>query len=763
MKQLNQYINWRSENRPPDPKPAKVPFDVIGQHRIDPLDPKNHMSFGAAVMNDPAHVGFVLTPEDDYFCVDIDGCWDGANWSPLALEICALFAGAYIEVSYSRNGLHIFGRGRVPDGYSTRGPGVECYTHSRFIAVTGFGARGDPNFECDAALATFAARYLKPHSAPGGKAAFEWTDKPVPEATPIPDDQELLRKMFNAKATSAQAFAGRAKPRDLWENNIPVLAETYPPDAPGKDYDYSRADSALASVLAFWTGKDCARIERLMRASKLVREKWDRGGWPYLRETIQNACATVQNVYTVKATGGLKPGDFNYLTAEMQTEHFAGCVYVTDQHRVFMPNGQLLRPEQFNASEIGGGFEYEVTPQGKPTKNAFEALTQNRMVKFPKADSLCFRPQLTPRTIIQEGPFKLLNTWTPPMVEVAFGPVDPFLNHMAKMYPVERDRMLLLSYIAAMRQSPGAKFHWCPLIQGTPGNGKSAIIKVAEYVVGRNYTHKANAKELAENGTKFTGWLEGRLLIVIEEIHIGDRRESVDSIKSMITDDRLEIQRKGADQYTGDNYANFMLTSNHKDAIIKTEDDRRFGMFYSAQQSAADIVRDGMGGDKYFPGLYGWLDDGGLANVAGYLQRLQIPDEMNPARGLHRAPVTSTTAEAIIESRGAVEQEIMGAVEEERPGFRGGWISSAAVAKLIDNMRRTIPVRRRGAIMRSLGYIPHPALPKGQCHTPVANEDGKRPVLYVKAGSLQAQHKNAQDAYCKAQGYFGAIYGDHPR
>src|SRR5574337_1317329 len=46
-------------------------------------------------------------------------------------------------------------------------------------------------------------------------------------------------------------------------------------------------------MLAFWTGPDPARLERLMRTSKLLREKWDEkhygNGQSYLERVIEKA------------------------------------------------------------------------------------------------------------------------------------------------------------------------------------------------------------------------------------------------------------------------------------------------------------------------------------------------------------------------------------------------------------------------------------------------------------------------------------------
>ncbi len=57
--------------------------------------------------------------------------------------------------------------------------------------------------------------------------------------------------------------------------------------------DHSRADLALRCMLAFWTGGDASRIDRLLRRSTLMRSKWDErhaaDGSTYRQMTIHKA------------------------------------------------------------------------------------------------------------------------------------------------------------------------------------------------------------------------------------------------------------------------------------------------------------------------------------------------------------------------------------------------------------------------------------------------------------------------------------------
>jgi len=300
----------------------------------------------------------------------------------------------------------------------------------------------------------------------------------------------------------------------------------------------------------------------------------------------------------------------------------------------------------------------------------------------------------------------------------------------------------LLAYMAACVQYPGKKFQWAPLIQGIEGNGKSLLSSVVSRAVGLRYTHKANPKDI---GNVFNAWITNKLFIAVSEIYVADRQDLIDTLKWLITDDRVPVTPKGVDQITGDNRANFILESNHKDAIRKTRGDRRYCVFYTAQQDPEDIQRDGMNGN-YFPTLYDWLRADGYAIVNNYLRSYAIPDALNPTTNCHRAPITTSTNEALALSLGRVEQEILAAIEEDRPGFAGGWISSMALDRLLVDKKadRRIPRNRRKQILKDLGYVPHPTLNNGRTDNPIAIDGGK-PRLYIKQGHINCNIANRAD------------------
>ena len=463
-------------------------------------------------------------------------------------------------------------------------------------------------------------------------------------------------------------------------------------------------------------------------------------------KTADQLAEMLQPVKSVTVAYSSEPevvSGFQYLGATLQIEKFSGCTYIQDIHRILTPRGISLDPQQFRASY--GGYTFQMDEKGdRTTRNAWEAFTESQLVRFPKADTSCFRPDEKPGALIDVEGLRAVNAYKDIETPRKVGDLGPFTRHLAKLLPDDRDREIVISYMAAIVQHKGVKFQWTPLIQGAPGNGKTLLTRCVAFAVSKRYSHLPNANDITN---KFNGWLVNKLFIGVEDIYVPEnKKEVLEELKPMITNERQDIQFKGSDQVTKDICANFILNSNHKDAIRKTRDDRRFAVFFTAQQTKEDIKRDGMDGN-YFPDLYAWLNKEGYAIVNEFLSTYQIEDEYNPATKCHRAPETSSTFEALAVGLGSVEQEIMEAIAEDRLGFSGGWVSSVAMERLLKEIRaeRMIPPSKRRGLMQSLGYDWHPALHNGRVNNTISIDENKKPRLYIKNGHLALQQNTASE------------------
>lgn len=280
-------------------KTEKVPIDYRTLKTHNAHDPAIHMAHTdavriAAALPENYGVGFVFTRNDPFFFVDIDECADATQqngWSPRANELMWRLQGACVEVSQSGRGLHIIGMtNELPPRSCKYKNEFDLYTEDRFVALTGKRIGGSALINCTQSLAEIVNTYLPPDTATNNPVG----DGPDPDWNGHTDDGELIEHALTS-VSAMHTLTGKATFADLWNGNVLALGRSYPDDN-GREYDASKADMALAQHLAFWTGRDAGRIERLMRQSALARDKWDeRPEW--LANTISKACSMQREIH----------------------------------------------------------------------------------------------------------------------------------------------------------------------------------------------------------------------------------------------------------------------------------------------------------------------------------------------------------------------------------------------------------------------------------------------------------------------------------
>lgn len=432
------------------------------------------------------------------------------------------------------------------------------------------------------------------------------------------------------------------------------------------------------------------------------------------------------------------------IAASEMPAYFEGVVYVNSRDEFFTGQGQFLKRQAFDGTY--GGPTFFLGAQGTtPTKSASAAFLTNEVWEAPRAHNTCFRPEEPAGSLITEEGQVLLNCYVPVFTRRIAGDAGPFIRHIEKLLPDADDREVLLHYMASLVQNPGVKFFWWPVIQGLKGNGKTLLLEVLSFCVGRRYTHLVNPEAMVKTGNQFNDWVQNKCLLGFEEIRTKDgKRDLLELLKPLVTNERYAVEGKGLKQTTIDNRANGIALTNFRDSMPVEDDERRYAIFFTAQQEPAHLHRDGMTGN-YFPNLYGWLKNrNGYAIVNDWLHNFPLRAELDPARGATRAPRTTSTAEAISEGRGMLEQFILDAIDEGAPGFAGGVVSSKAVQELARQHRRTLPPKRLRSVMKACGYDVPPslALSDGRATRVVQGVFGGKPRLYVE---VNGPHWNCRD------------------
>lgn len=753
LRSYPQFINWNNQEVPERPgQVTKVPINAATGRKIDAHNPANWLTYDqVAATGQP--IAFVITEADPFFCCDLDGCIQEGVVASWALEILNRFPNAFVEISQSGTGLHIWGMSQLDNNHKRSwthlGHKVELYDKMRFIAL-GFNGIGNIWLDHTAALTAFVPRRDAFDDIHDGSA-------PVPEYTGPEDDSKLLDMMLNSQSAKS-VFGDGVSFTDLWNADPESLSRAYPD--PHRPFDHSRADAALLSHLAFWTGKDGGRMNRLFAMSKLNRDKWQNRP-DYRARSISGAIGRCKKVYDVQKTrdnpSGTPPEVPNaagsYRTLVDQADIFADCVYIRDAHRIFSPRYGLLEQKQFKATY--GGYEYQLMSNGrKSTRDAFEAFTVGEYARVAQqVDMPAFRPDKRPGEVYVTTEGSYCNTYVQPEIETMDGDPTPMLDLIRKLLPDPRDQAILICYLAAMIQYLGTKFRWCPVLQGAEGNGKTLVCELMENIIGHRYSWSPQAKKI---NNQFNGWLYEKLFVHIQEIYIADRRDLADTLKNWVTDRRVEIEGKGKDQLMVDNRVNFIACTNHYDAIQKTVNERRYAVFFTNQQNYDDLMRDGLT-DEYFTNLANWIHGDGSKIFAHYLMNISIPDEFNPATKCVRAPFTSMIDDVIEQSRSPLQQMIIDIIESDDQGFRNGWVSTAKLQDTLKEERgRKVAPHTLRTLLQELGYVRHPGLKNGRACRKLFEENA-RPYLWIQKG-LEQDHvgidaNRLTNMYCADQGY----------
>lgn len=161
LREWVQWVVWRLEPRPSNPKPTKVPYDAkrdIAWNKAASTRSETWTSFDQAIRCYDAHrrtperlrrdeeaeepsfymdgIGFVLTDADPFVAWDFDHCRD-AESGQIKPDVLAMVKtlGSYTEVSPSGTGLRVMVKGKLPR--SAKKGDFEAYQAERFVTLTG--------------------------------------------------------------------------------------------------------------------------------------------------------------------------------------------------------------------------------------------------------------------------------------------------------------------------------------------------------------------------------------------------------------------------------------------------------------------------------------------------------------------------------------------------------------------------------------------------------------------------------------------------
>ncbi|MFD1441416.1 phage/plasmid primase, P4 family [Lacticaseibacillus hegangensis] len=287
LRSLKQWGLFRRIWQPAKKKYTKIPYSALTGTKTSSTDPSQWVTFDEALTALQAYdldgLGFFFANgyagiDVDHIGGDLDRLAAGNTDDNTAWEFMTAFK-SYTERSMSGEGIHIIIKGEVP-GTRRRKGNVEMYDSGRFFAMTGdaIGPYHDINVPSQDDFKRIYSKYLEPKTVISLPSERETTPNNLSE-------DEIIGKMLASKSGPRIKLLLNGG----WESQYTSQSE---------------ADLAFANDLAFWTGRDFARMDSIFRQSSLMRGKWDEkhGKTTYGVATLNRAINDTRETYHPERT-----------------------------------------------------------------------------------------------------------------------------------------------------------------------------------------------------------------------------------------------------------------------------------------------------------------------------------------------------------------------------------------------------------------------------------------------------------------------------
>jgi Family of unknown function (DUF5906) len=294
----------------------------------------------------------------------------------------------------------------------------------------------------------------------------------------------------------------------------------------------------------------------------------------------------------------------------------ARSIYVGSQRRLYdTETGDFVDKEQFN------DMHPDIAPVGSTgTKSAINQLLNQPSMR--KVTTVTYRPDKADKLILHEehngAKVQVVNRYRKSsLVPVFDADVTPYLDHITTLFgpPGAPEREHFLNWMAHNVQKPGKKINHAIVLLGRHGIGKNTAFEPLLRAVGP-HNYKAIKPEVLLGG--FSHFLEAQL-IIIEEMMNFEKRAVANKLKDWLagtTSSRVEVNKKHQQPYSIPCIQNWIITTNHADAIALEETERRFWIH--------DCDKHEPRKDR-LPALWEWFEKkGGIEACVGYLLKRDI-------------------------------------------------------------------------------------------------------------------------------------------
>lgn len=186
----------------------------------------------------------------------------------------------------------------------------------------------------------------------------------------------------------------------------------------------------------------------------------------------------------------------------------------------------------------------------------------------------------------------------------------------------------LINYIAKMVQKGMTK--QLLILMGKMGIGKGTFAELLGLIIDEKYCQTMN--DISQISSQFNSLSQTSILTVVEEVisDAGDYRRVNAKIKSLVTETKILIQKKGIDQFMDYSNNNIIINSNGSNPINITSDNRRAMIIY-----VEPIVQKNV---EYFSNLRKEFDKN-IEYIRFFFYKFEFISDLNSIRPTTKAEI----------------------------------------------------------------------------------------------------------------------------
>ena len=231
-------------------------------------------------------------------------------------------------------------------------------------------------------------------------------------------------------------------------------------------------------------------------------------------------------------------------------------------------------------------------------------------------DQVVFKPiagLVAGNTALPEG--QVLNLYQGLAIQPQAGDCQPILNHIREVWCSGNESAFtyVLGWLARMFQRPDERGHTVIVLKSGEGTGKNIIIDILVSAFGEHATVAVKTEDLTG---RFNDHLGTSVLVFANEATWGGDKSMEGTLKSLITDTELPVERKYLPKYRVPNCCHLIMASNNDWVAPVGLDDRRYLIL--------DVSEARKGDRTYFKALADHIDGGGAAAFIDHLLNREL-------------------------------------------------------------------------------------------------------------------------------------------